>query len=327
VILLNMGGPDRTASIRPFLDNLFTDREIIRLPGGRPGQRLLGRLIVRARLREVIEYYERIGGASPQYHWTALQAARLQQALVGQGAEVPRVAVAMRYWHPFAEEALRALAAAGVERAVGLTLYPHYTRATTGTSEGDLIAARDRLGLSLPMTFIRSWYDHPGYLDLWARRVSGSLSALDEEVRRRVQLVVSAHGLPQRFIDRGDPYIEHVQATLDGVLARLEDPPPHHLAFQSRTGPVRWIGPGTEEVIRRLAEDGHDALLVWPISFVSDHIETLYEVDMLFREEAAEAGIRHYHVVPQFNDDPTFSDVLADLVTGHLADLPAQAPR
>lgn len=321
VVLLNMGGPDRIASVRPFLDNLFTDREIIRLPGGRLGQRLLGRRIVRKRLAEVIENYHRIGGASPQLAWTARQAAHLQAALEEQGGEVPRVGIAMRYWHPFADETLRALAGAGVQRVVGLTLYPHYTRATTGTSEDDLVAARDRLGLDLPLTFIRAWYDHPGYLDLWARQVGASLAALPEPVRRRVQLVVSAHGLPERFVKRGDPYVEHIVATLNGVLDRLEDPPPHHLAFQSRTGPVRWIGPGTEEVILGLAADGHDALLVWPISFVSDHIETLYEVDMLFREEAEAAGINHYRVVPQFNDDPAFGRVLSDLVTEHLGRL------
>jgi len=318
VVLLNMGGPDRIETIRPFLHNLFGDREIIRLPGGRVGQFLLGRLIVRLRLDEVKDNYRRMGGGSPQVHWTTLQMEGLQERLADRMEEPPRVDMAMRYWHPFADETLRDLRRAGVEHIVSLTLYPHYTRATTGTSEEDLVAARDRLGMDVPISFISSWYEEPRYLDLWARKVTGALDAMGPEVRERVQLVVSAHGLPRKFVDRGDPYVEHIEATLHGVLERLEDPPPHHLAFQSRTGPVRWIGPGTEEVLADLASRGHDAVLVWPISFVSDHVETLYEVGMLFREEAEEAGIEHYHVVPQFNDDPAFSDLLAGLVIDHL---------
>ena len=124
-----------------------------------------------------------------------------------------------------------------------------------------------------------------------------------------------------------DPYVEHVRHTVEGVLARLTDPPPHHLAFQSRTGPVKWIGPGTEEVIQRLGAKGHDALVVWPISFVSDHIETTYEVGMLFREVARAAGIEEYHVVPSFNDHPGLADVLADLLTRHMAELERQSSR
>ncbi len=319
VLLLNMGGPDREEAIEPFLHNLFQDREIIRLPGGALGQRLLGRIIVRARLSDVQENYGLIGGGSPIVCWTTLQMEGLQQCLLQQrDGGAPKVGMAMRYWHPFADEALRALDAAGVSHIVGLTLYPHLTRATTGSSEQDLVAARDRLGLDTKLSFISSWHDHPGYLDLWAQQVQGALDALDPQVRARVRLLVSAHGLPQRFVDRGDPYVKHIKGTLHGVRERLKDPPPTHLAFQSRTGPVKWIGPGTEEVIRRLAAQGHDALLVWPISFVSDHIETTYEVGMLFRDEAERAGIREYHMVPSLNDHPQLWDVLADLVTTHL---------
>jgi ferrochelatase len=321
VLLLNMGGPDQEAAIRPFLYNLFDDRQIIHLPGGRLGQRVLGRLIVHARLKGVRENYRSIGGGSPIVCWTTAQMEGLQGRLTEQLERPPKVGMAMRYWHPFADEGLRALEGAGARHVVGLTLYPHLTQATTGSSERDLVATRDRLGFQTPLSFISSWYDHPGYLDLWARKVREALDALAPDVRERVRLVASAHGLPQRFVDRGDPYVEHIRATLHGVLQRLDDPPPAHLAFQSRTGPVKWIGPGTEEVIERLAQQGHDALLMWPISFVSDHIETTYEVNMLFREFAAQAGVREYHMVPAINDDPQLWDVLADLVTSHLSRL------
>lgn len=318
ILLLNMGGPDQIATVRPFLDNLFSDREIIRLPGGWLGQQVLGRIIVRARLAEVIKNYESIGGGSPIVCWTTAQMEGLQERLAERFDAPPKVGMAMRYWHPFADEALRELADAGVKHVVGITLYPHYTQATTGSSEADLVAARDRLGLDMSISFVSEWYDHDGYLDLWAALVRRTLDDLDPTVRSRVRLLVSAHGLPKRFVDRGDPYVEHIKTTLHQVLNRLDDPPPAHLAFQSRTGPVEWIGPGTEEVIQRLAAQGHDALVVWPISFVSDHIETTYEVGQLFRDEAENAGICEYHVVPSFNDDPRLASVLADLAVHHL---------
>lgn len=318
VLLLNMGGPDRQEAIRPFLYNIFGDRQIIELPGGALGQTLLGRLIVHTRLQDVKKNYRLIGGGSPIVHWTTIQMEGLQERLTARLADVPRVGMAMRYWHPFADEALRELSAAGVKRVVGLTLYPHYSQATTGSSQRDLMAAAERLGMDMKFSFINSWHDHPAYLDLWAKRLTDALNGLPPDVRARVQLLVSAHGLPQKFIDRGDPYVEQIKGTMNGVLARLENPPPVHLGFQSRTGPVKWIGPGTPDVIRQLAANGHDALLMWPIAFVSDHIETTYEIGMLFRDDAVRAGIKEYHVVPQFNDDPRLWDVLGDLVIDHL---------
>lgn len=321
VVLLNMGGPDRLESIPPFLRNIFEDRRIIALPGGRPGQFLLGRSVVRLRLRKVRESYRRIGGRSPILHWTTLQMEGLQRSLNDRMTDPPKVGMAMRYWHPFADETLRMLEGTGVEHIIGLTLYPHYSRATTGTSEHDLLAARERVGCTAPISFISHWHDHPGYLDLWARKLRECLQALDAPVRTRIRLIVSAHGLPRKFVEGGDPYVAHIRGTMEGVLSRLHDPPPAYLAFQSRTGPVRWIGPGTEEVIRRLAAGGHDALLIWPISFVSDQVETIYEVGMLFREAAEKAGVTEYHMVPAFNDDPRFPAVLADLVSDHLSRL------
>jgi ferrochelatase len=321
VLLLNMGGPDQQATIRPFLNNIFSDRRIIELPGGRLGQYLLGRLIVTTRLQDVKKNYRKIGGGSPIVCWTTIQMEGLQQRLLERLDVIPKVGMAMRYWHPFADDALREMAGAGVKHVVGLTLYPHYTQATTGSSENDLVKARDRLGLDVSVSFVSEWYDHTGYLDLWSRQINRALKELPQAVRDRVQLVVSAHGLPQKFIDRGDPYVDHIKATMNGVFARLEDPPPAHLCFQSRTGPVKWIGPGTKKMIKELAVKGHDSLLVWPIAFVSDHIETTFEVGMLFRDMAIEAGIREYHVVPSFNDDPDLWDVLADLVMSHVAQL------
>ncbi len=321
ILLLNMGGPENQGAIRPFLYNVFADRQIIQLPGGAIGQYLLSRIIVNARLRDVKENYRKIGGGSPIVHWTTLQMEGMQRRLNERSGDPPKVGMAMRYWHPRADEALRCMDAAGVKRMIGLTLYPHFTNATTGSSQHDLVATRDKLALDMPISFVSQWYNHPGYLDLWAQRIQSALAALAPAVRERVQLLVSAHGLPERFVKRGDPYVEHIKATMTGVLERLDDPPNAHLGFQSRAGPVRWIGPETREVIREVACAGHDALLVWPIAFVSDHIETTYEVGMLFRDAATEAGITEYHVVPSFNDDPGLWTVLADLVNSHMDQL------
>ncbi len=321
VLLLNMGGPDSIEAVKPFLRNIFSDSTIIDLPGGKIGQFLLGRLIVNRRLPGVRENYLKIGGHSPILDWTKVQMEGVQELLSGRMEQSVKVGMAMRYWHPFADEALRKLAASGVRHVIGLTLYPHFSRATTGSSETDLLKARDRLGLDLPISFISHWYDDPAFLDLWAGKIKTALEEMQPEVRKRVHLVVSAHGLPRKFVDEGDPYVEHIEATMEGVLKRLTDPPPAHLCFQSRSGPVEWTGPSTGEVIRSLAAECHDALLIWPISFVSDHVETLYELDIEYRQAAARTGIEEYHMVPSLNDDPDFFAVLADLVETHMKNL------
>ena len=157
------------------------------------------------------------------------------------------------------------------------------------------------------------WYDWPGYIDALTAKVREGLLQFPEEVRNRVQVVFSAHALPQKFIDQGDPYLEHVMATVRGVEEQLGDQP-WHVGFQSRSGPVEWMAPDTLDVIDRLADEGHDALMMVPISFVSDHIETLHEIDIEMREHAEKAGIRHFGRSPSLNDAPDFLAALAGLV-------------
>ena len=321
ILLLNMGGPDSLEAVKPFLKNVFADSTIIDLPGGRIGQFFLGKLIVNRRLPVVRENYIKIGGRSPILDWTKLQIEGVQELLSNRTEQSVKVGMAMRYWHPFADEALRILTVSGVKHVIGLTLYPHFSRATTGSSETDLLNARDRLGLDLPISFISHWYDDPAFLNLWAGKIEKVLEGMRPEVRESVQLVVTAHGLPRKFVDEGDPYVEHIEATMEGVLKKLTEPPPAHLCFQSRSGPVDWIGPSTGEMITSLAAKGHHALLIWPISFVSDHIETLYELDIKYRQAALQSGIEEYHIVPSLNDDPEFFAVLAGLVETHMKNL------
>jgi protoporphyrin/coproporphyrin ferrochelatase len=315
ILLLNLGGPDSLEGVRPFLTRLFSDREIIKLPGGPLGQAMIGRMIARARTREVQENYRKIGGGSPIVCWSTLQGRGLVERLRARGHDV-EFALAMRYWNPDSDEALAQLERADVDRLLSLTMYPHYSTATTGSSVRELLRAMKRRGCRLSLDRIDVWFDHPGYLDAIAARTLEALATFPPG--SRPTLLVSAHGLPQHFIDEGDPYPEQIRATMEGVLRRLPEIP-HTLGYQSRVGPVPWIGPSTDAEINRLAAEGVKELLVLPISFVSDHIETLYEVDMLYGDQARARGIATFRRVASLNDFPPFLDALADLVAPRLS--------
>jgi ferrochelatase len=323
VLLLNLGRPDDLDSVEPFLVNLFSDREIIELPGGAMLQPALARLIARLRAPSVRRNYALIGGGSPQLPITRRQAAAIEERLnAAPSGRRFQVFVAMRYSRPTCDDALEAIAAAGIRRIVTLTLFPHYSRATTGSSirelERTLSKPRWR-GLGFDVTHIDRYPDDPHYVDAMSRTVLEGWSAIPAPRRHRAVLLFSAHGLPQRFIDRGDPYAREIEMARQAILARVNLPNRQMLAYQSRTGPLRWLGPGTEEVLRELGQDGVQDVLVIPLSFVSDHIETLYEVDLLFADVALRAGITGYRRTPALNDSPLFISALAGLVRDRLA--------
>lgn len=319
VVLFNLGGPDDLASVEPFLVNLFQDREIIRLPGGARLQPWLARLIAKMRGPSVRENYRRIGGGSPQLRITREQARALEDRLnFAAGVPAPyRVFIAMRYSRPSADDALEAIAEAGIRRIVTLTLFPHWSKATTGSSRNEFdrtLASPQWRDARFEVTHIEHYADNPLYVEAVAETVRTAWARIPPSRRARTVLLFSAHGLPQRFIDEGDPYVQHIDATRFGVLERLQLSNRQLLAFQSRTGPVKWIGPGTEEVLAELGDEGVSDVLVIPLSFVSDHIETLYEVDMLFADAARAAGITGYYRPPALNSHPLFIEALADLV-------------
>lgn len=318
ILLLNLGGPDGPQAVRPFLTRLFSDREIIRLPGGAVGQFLIGRAIAISRTREVRENYARIGGGSPIVRWSTLQGRGMVERLRARGHDVA-FALAMRYWNPTTDEALDALEAEGCTRLLALTMYPHYSMATTGSSLAELRRAMRRRRTALPLEAIESWYDHPGYLDAMAACARRAIAALPAGAEPTI--LVSAHGLPQHFIDAGDPYCDHIRATMNGIFARLPETAsmPKRLAYQSRVGPVPWIGPSVDEAIDDLAATGVRTVVVIPISFVSDHIETLYEIDQLYADRAKRLGITTFTRAAALNDEPLFLDALADLVAPRLA--------
>jgi protoporphyrin/coproporphyrin ferrochelatase len=277
VLLFNLGGPDDLASVEPFLVNLFSDREIIELPLGAALQPVLARVIAKLRGPGVRRNYERIGGGSPQLRITRAQAEALEQRLnvAHPGGSPYRVFIAMRYSRPSSEDALRAIADAGIRRIVTLTLFPHYSKATTGSSMREFVRTLDKpewRAMNFEVTHVDRYAADPRYLDAMAEQVSVAWERIPGAQRSETVLLFSAHGLPQKFIDDGDPYVDDIEATRLGILERLPFAPRQVLAYQSRTGPVKWIGPGTEEMLQSLGAQGVRNVLVVPLSFVSDHI-------------------------------------------------------
>lgn len=322
IVLFNLGGPDNLASVEPFLVNLFSDREIIELPLGAALQPVMARIIAKMRGPSVRRHYARIGGGSPQLRITRAQADALEEQLNAgtSGAGPFRVFIAMRYSRPSSADTLEAIAAEGIRRIVTLTLFPHWSKATTGSSRNELDRAladpRWAPG-RFEVSHIEHYYDDPGYLDAMTATVRDAWEAIPRDRRNRTVILFSAHGLPQKFIDEGDPYVAHIQATRWGILERLNLPNRQLLAYQSRTGPVKWLGPGTGDVIRELGREGVKDLFIVPLSFVSDHIETLYEVDLLFADAAHKAGITGYYRPMALNAHPLFISALNRLVRRH----------
>jgi ferrochelatase len=306
VLLLQMGGPDSLASVEPFLYNLFSDRDIIRI-GPAFLQPFIARMIVKRRAPKSAANYRDIGGKSPLRELTEQQASELENLL----GDRYRCFVAMRYWKPFTDEALAAIRMEGIGRIIALSLYPHYSRATSGSSFNELEKCLSGSTARPDVTYIRQFYDHPLYIQALSEKIEQGLSGFPE--RSRVQLFFSAHSLPQSFIADGDPYLDQIQATIRLVMERFEGVA-HHLAFQSRAGPVKWLEPSTGAKLKELAALGHREVLMVPLSFVSDHIETLHEIDIEYREEAHKLGITDFRRMESLNSSSAFIACLADLV-------------
>jgi protoporphyrin/coproporphyrin ferrochelatase len=321
VVLLNLGGPDSLDEVEPFLYNLFKDPDLIQLPLGFLWQRRFAKMVSRARSAVVRDYYAQIGGKSPLGEITRAQADALEARLNQREPGRFKCFVAMRYSKPFTDEAVRAAGQAGAKTLVALTLYPHYTTATTGSSLWELrrqLAGKPPAAGAVDLVEIDRWYDDPAYLDALAGQVRRGLEVFPEEKRLGVELLFSAHGLPETFIQKGDPYVKHLEATIAGVLKRLGGQRAWRLSYQSRAGKQRWLEPSTDEVLRLFAKTGNTDILCIPISFVSDHIETLYEIDLLFGNEARELGL-NFHRAPSLNTEPAFIEALAGIVERKLA--------
>jgi len=300
-----MGGPDSLDSVRPFLFNLFSDRDIIRL-GPAFLQKFLAWIIAHRRAPKSRAIYARIGGASPLKTISFAQAKALQEALADDGDYV--VTVAMRYWPPFADQAVENLLGAGIDHLIALPLYPHYSKATTGSSLTHLQQSLQRLAPDLPLTTISSWPTENNYVTALAENIVQGVQYFDSQP---VQIVYSAHSLPVSFIQNGDPYVEHLLKTIAAVenITRQSG----RLCYQSRSGPVEWLSPSTPEMLDILAEEGWKNILMVPISFVSDHVETLYEINMLYHDQAAKKGM-DLRPSASLNTNPLFIQGLRSLI-------------
>ena len=313
VLLLNLGGPEQLEDVRPFLFNLFADPEIIRLP--LPWlQRPLAWLISSSRASKSQENYQQIGGGSPLRRITEQQAEALKAALAAKGEEA-NIYIGMRYWYPFTEEAVAQVKRDGIERLVVLPLYPQFSISTSGSSFRLLekIWTEDPSLNRINYTVIPSWYARPGYTGAMADLIAQELDKLENP--DQAHIFFSAHGVPVSYVEEaGDPYQREIEHCTELIMGSLNRPNPHTLAYQSRVGPVEWLQPYTEDAIETLAQQGVKDLVVVPISFVSEHIETLQEIDIEYREIAEEAGIHGFHRVPALNIHPQFVNDMADMV-------------
>lgn len=319
VLLFNLGGPETLDEVRPFLFNLFSDPDIIRLPW-RALQKPLAWLISTQRQKLSRGYYEQIGGGSPLRRITDAQARALEQALASRDI-IARAYVGMRYWHPLLEDAIDEIRRDRVTHLVVLPLYPQFSISTTGSSlnrMNELIGANG--AAAARVSVIKQWHDDANYLDSLSASIAEELAQFSDQDPSRIHIVFSAHSVPVRYIEEGDPYLDQTRETVNDLMQRLGSSRPHSLSFQSKVGPVKWQGPSTDETIRRLAGDGASQLLLVPVSFVSEHIETLYELDILYRHVAEEVGIKQYRRVPALNCRSDFIGALAGLVEKALID-------
>ncbi|MBN1211295.1 MAG: ferrochelatase [candidate division Zixibacteria bacterium] len=307
ILFLNMGGPETTDDIEPFLYNLFSDPFIIKLPFSSILQKPLARFISSRRAVKVKGNYEAIGGGSPLLRWCRLEAEGVKKELAEKYPLVETFP-GMRYTPPFIGEALERAAAAGCKHIVIVSLFPQYTRATTGTALAEVCDWFKNNRTDITFSVIAGWHNHPGYIELLRNSIAEAMAASVAPVKPK--LLFSAHSLPVKLVKSGDPYFNQVTETVRLAGEGYD----YVLSFQSRSGPVRWLEPETKNIVEKLGHDGVEELVVVPVSFVSDHIETLHEIDIELKELALASGIKKFIRTRSFNDDPRFIKLLAGMV-------------
>ena len=313
VLLLNLGGPDRLEDVGPFLYNLFSDPEIIRLPFAWL-QKPLAWLISSRRTQKSQENYKQIGGGSPLRRITEAQGEALREQLSALGQEAS-IYVGMRYWHPYTSEAIARIIQDNIERLVILPLYPQFSISTSGSSFRLLeqLWKEDSRLQRIEYTVIPSWHKQPGYLQAMTELIVQELDQFPNP--DEAHIFFSAHGVPKSYVEEaGDPYEQEIEECTHLIMETLNRPNFYTLAYQSRVGPVEWLQPYTRDAIKELGSKNVKYLVVVPISFVSEHIETLQEIDIEYRELAEESGIHNFRRIPALNTNPVFINALAELV-------------
>jgi ferrochelatase len=310
VLLMTMGDPSSVSGVFPFLVRLFSDPAIIRAPWF--VRYPLSLYIALKKLRTMLGRYRAIGGGSPMNDITKRQAGALEKRLAGHGSF--KVYIANRYCKPDTRDAYRQIKADRVKKLVVLPLYPQFSTATTGSGFDALKGMLGRDGQAPETVYVTSFSSDTGYVAAFSAKIREALDTLPEEKRAGAQILFSAHSLPHEFVKQGDPYLDEIRNTLAGTLKAVK-PLFFHLCFQSKGGGKReWLMPETDVIIRDLALKGRDTVVIVPVSFVAENIETLYDVNIMYRKLAGEAGIRHFVRVKCLDDDPAFIDALTNIV-------------
>lgn len=304
VVILNLGGPDSLEAIEPFLFNLFYDKDIFRLPFG---QKLFAKIISSRRAPKVAKQYELIGGKSPINKWTEIQRNMLEEKLRVYNSDIS-VFTAMRYWNPIVKDVAKKIKELNFEKIVLLPLYPHNSISTTGSSFNEWNRCFTQTNENIYK--IDNYKTNPSYIAALNERINQTIDKFPEDVRKEIQLVFSAHGTPVSMVKNGDQYSHHIKDTVDQVMKERKFSHPHHLCYQSKVGPVKWLTPATDTMIEELSEQGEKHLLIIPISFVSDHIETLFELNIEYRHIANKCNIENYIVMEGLNGSQLFIDAL-----------------
>lgn len=308
VVLFNLGGPDALDTVKPFLYNLFSDRDIFKMP---VGQKLFAKLLSSLRAPKVIEKYKHIGGKSPINEWSELQRSMLEQELQKTVSSV-KVYTGMRYWHPTIEYAAQKISEKTFDKIALLPLYPHYSITTTGSSFNEW--KRVYKGDMGRLTYVNDYFDNPKYVAALNERIDEAIMRFPKNFRDDIQIVFSAHGTPEHLVKKGDPYSKQIKKTVECVMEVRNFSHKHHVCFQSKVGPAKWLEPSTHEMVQDLAAKKKKQLLLVPVSFVSDHIETLFELDVEYRAIADKLGIENYIVMKGLNDSKMFVAALKELV-------------
>jgi len=314
VVLFQLGGPDSGEAVEPFLYNLFSDPDIIDFPMASIARRPLAKLIAKSRAKHVRHHYEEIGGHSPILKLTRRQAVALEREL--RREHDAKVVVAMRYWHPFTAEAIRELEPHAPDDLVLLPLYPQYSKTTTGSSLNEWNREFKPRKWNPRVHMIREYYEDPAFVDTFVAAINETLASFDKP--EDVDMIFSAHSLPVAVVQAGDPYQKQIERTVDLVWARGGWPGRRHTCYQSKVGTAKWLAPSMHETIERLGAEGRRHILVVPISFVSDHVETLHEIAIEHRDQAASLGITDYRMMPGLNDSSQFIRTLGKLVRDKL---------
>lgn len=308
IVLFQLGGPDTLEAIEPFLYNLFCDPDIIDFPFARLGRKPLAKLISTTRARKVQHHYATIGGGSPIRRHTERQAGALERELRAEGIDA-HCFVAMRYWHPFTSEAIEQVRSAECDELVLLPMYPQFSSTTTGSSLNEW---NRRFCDDVPVHRVESFYRNTAYLDAVAQKIDEALDRFSDS--RCPEIVFSAHSIPMSVVDKGDPYPRQIEETVRLVMRRGGWSNAHRLCYQSKVGASKWLQPSLHTTLRQLASEKKREVCIVPIAFVSDHVETLGEIDHEARHLAEQLNFTQFEMSAGLNDSPKFVNALCQIV-------------